>query len=149
MGEVPAGEYFVPIGKGAIARPLSGQGTPVSLITYGAMVHTCAKAAELAAAEGIDVELIDLRSLVPYDLELMAESGQRTGRVVVANEAPRTCGFAAELATAVQEECFDWLQAPIVRVTGWDTPFPYTHDQLYMPDPQRVLLALRKTAHYR
>ena len=149
MGEVPAGEYLVPIGKGTIARPLSGQGTKVSLITYGAMVHTCAKAVELAAAQGIDVELIDLRSIVPYDLELMAESAKRTGRVVVANEAPRTCGFAAELAQAVQEEAFDWLEAPIARVTGWDTPFPYTHDNLYMPDPQRVLAALVRTATYR
>ena len=121
----------------------------MSLITYGAMVHTCQKAADLASAEGIDVELIDLRTLVPYDLELMAESGKRTGRVVIANEAPRTCGFAAELVTAVQEECFDWLEAPVARVTGWDTPFPYALDHLYMPDPQRVLTALRKAANYR
>ncbi len=149
MGEVPVGEYRVPIGKGSIVKPLSGTGTAVSLITYGAMVHTCQKAADLANAEGIDVELIDLRTLVPYDLELMAESGKRTGRVVIANEAPRTCGFAAELVTAVQEECFDWLEAPVARVTGWDTPFPYALDHLYMPDPQRVLTALRKAANYR
>ena len=149
LGEVPAGEYKVPIGKGSILRPLSKQGIPVSLVTYGAMVHTCQKAADLAQAEGIDVELIDLRSILPYDLELLAESGQRTGRVVVANEAPRTCGFAAELVAAVQEECFDWLEAPIARVTGWDTPFPYTLENLYLPDPQRVLTALRQVARYR
>jgi 2-oxoisovalerate dehydrogenase E1 component beta subunit len=130
-------------------RELQGRGTPVSLVTYGAMVHTCAKAAELAEAEGIDVELIDLRSLVPLDLPALVASGLRTGRVVVANEAPRTCGFAAELLALIGEHCFDHLQAPPLRVTGWDTPFPYTLEAAYMPDPQRVLAALRKTASYR
>lgn len=147
--EVPEGWYTVEFGKADIARSLTGQGTAVSLITYGAMVHTCAKAAELAAAEGIDVELIDLRSLVPLDLEALRDSGLRTGRVVVANEAPRTCGFAAELVALVTEHCFDALQAPVLRVTGWDTPFPYTLENAYLPDPQRVLAALRSTANYR
>ena len=149
QGEVPAGEYRVPIGKGAVVRPLTGRGTATTLITYGAMVHTCQKAAELAAADGVDVELIDLRSIVPYDLELIAESGKRTGRIVVANEAPRTCGFAAELVAAVQEACFDWLEAPVARVTGWDTPFPYALEHLYLPQPERVLAALLQVARYR
>ena len=149
MGEVPAAAYTIEIGKAAIARPLSGEGTPVSLVTYGAMVHTCAKAAELAAAEGIDVELMDLRSLLPYDQDALLDAARRTGRVVVANEAPRTCGYAAELVATVTEHAFDWLQAPVLRVTGWDTPFPYTLESLYMPDPQRVLTALRTVATYR
>ena len=147
--EVPEGWYTIEFGKADTVRALTGQGTAVSLLTYGAMVHTCAKAAELAAAEGIDVELIDLRSLVPLDLEALRDSGLRTGRVVVANEAPRTCGFAAELVALVTEHCFDALQAPVLRVTGWDTPFPYTLENAYLPDPQRVLTALRSTANYR
>lgn len=146
--EVPEGHYTVPFGKADIARPLTGHGTKISLITYGAMVHTCAKAAELAAAQGIDVELIDLRSLVPLDLEALVATGRKTGRIVVANEAPRTCGFAAELVALCMEHCFDWLQAPVARVTGWDTPFPYTLENAYLPDPQRVLTALQATANY-
>jgi 2-oxoisovalerate dehydrogenase E1 component beta subunit len=148
-GEVPDGDYRIPFGVADIARPLSGLGTPVTLVSYGAMVHTCAKAAELAASEGIDVELIDLRTLVPLDVEALARSVRRTGRAVVANEAPRTCGFAAELSATIQEQCFDWLAAPIGRVTGWDTPFPYTLEGAYMPDPQRVLSALRAVVNYR
>lgn len=147
-GEVPAGNYRVPFGKAAIARPLCGKGTPVSLVTYGAMVHTCAKAAELAAERGIDVELIDLRSLLPYDLEAIAESGWKTGRIVVANEAPRTCGYAAEIVAALTEACFDGLRAPVLRVTGWDTPFPYALESAYLPDPARVLQALETVARY-
>lgn len=147
--EVPEGAYEVPIGVADIARPLQGQGTPVTLITYGAMVHTCAKAAELAAGQGVDVELIDLRSLVPLDLACIVASAKKTGRIVVANEAPKTCGYAAEIVALLMEHCFDWLQAPVGRVTGWDTPFPYTLESAYMPDPQRVLAALLAAARYR
>ncbi len=147
-GEVPDGHYTVPIGKATIARPLAGEGTPVTLISYGAMVHICANAARLAAAEGIDVELLDLRSLLPYDLEAIVESGRRTGRVVVANEAPRTCGYCAELIALTTEHCFDWLEAPVLRVTGYDTPFPYALEFAYLPDEGRVLEALRTVARY-
>ncbi len=147
-GEVPEGWYTVPIGKAATVRELTGRGTPVSLISYGAMVHTCAKAAEIVASEGIDVELVDLRSLVPLDLDAVTATGRKTGRVVVANEAPRTCGFAGEIVALVTEHCFDWLQAPVLRVTGYDTPFPYTLEAAYLPDPARVADALRKTARF-
>ncbi|MBI5611405.1 MAG: alpha-ketoacid dehydrogenase subunit beta [Deltaproteobacteria bacterium] len=147
-GEVPEGWYTVPIGKAATVRELTGRGTPVSLVSYGAMVHTCAKAAEVVASEGIDVELVDLRSLVPLDLEALTATGRKTGRVVVANEAPRTCGFAGEVVALVTEHCFDWLQAPVLRVTGYDTPFPYTLEAAYLPDAARVAEALRKTARF-
>lgn len=147
-GQVPEERYTVPIGKAEVARPRTGDGTPVTVLTYGAMVHTCAKAAEKAAAEGIDVELIDVRSLVPLDLETITRSVRSTGRVVIANEAPRICGFASELAATVTEHCFDWLEAPVSRVTGYDTPFPYTLEFAYLPDAGRVLAALRNTAHY-
>ena len=147
-GVVPEGAYRVPFGKAEIVRPLRGKGTAVTVISYGAMVHTCGHAAELAAAEGFDVELIDLRSLVPYDLETLVESGRRTGRVVVVNEAPQTCGYAAEIAALVGEHCFDFLEAPVQRVTGWDTPFPYTLELAYLPDAGRILDAVRTAAHY-
>ena len=143
-GDVPDGHYTVPIGKAAIARAPTGEGVGVTLITYGAMVHTCAIAVEKAAAE----EMIDLRTLLPYDLEAIVASGRRTGRIVVANEAPRTCGYCAELVALVNEHCFDWLEAPVVRVTGYDTPFPYALEFAYLPDDERVLQALRTVAHY-
>lgn len=149
LGEVPAGDYQVEIGRASVVRPLQGAGIPVSLVTYGAMVHTCAKACELAAAAGIDVELIDLRSLVPLDLEALVATGKKTGRIVVANEAPRTCGYVAELVALLMEHCFDRLEAPVARVTGWDTPFPYTLENAYLPDPVRILGALQGVAHYR
>ncbi|MCO4760599.1 MAG: alpha-ketoacid dehydrogenase subunit beta [Myxococcales bacterium] len=147
-GEVPEAHFTVPIGKAAIARELTGEGTPVTIITYGAMVHTCGKAAEEAAKEGIDVELVDLRSLQPYDLDAIVASASKTGRVVIANEAPRMCGYAAEMSAVVTEHCFDWLEAPVTRVTGYDTPFPYTLEFAYLPDTGRVLKALRDVATY-
>ena len=147
-GEVPAGHYTVPIGKADIARPLTGKGTAVTVITYGAMVQTCLEAAAVLAAEGVDVELIDLRSLVPYDLEAICESVKRTGRAVVANEAPKTCGFAGEIVALIMENCFDWLEAPPLRVTGYDTPFPYTLEAAYLPDAGRVATAVRTVARY-
>jgi 2-oxoisovalerate dehydrogenase E1 component beta subunit len=147
-GEVPSGHYTVPIGQAEVARPLRGQGVPVTLITYGAMVQTALEAAARAEAEGIDVELIDLRSLVPYDLPAICESVRRTGRAVVANEAPQTCGYAAEIVALIMEHCFDWLEAPPLRVTGYDTPFPYTLEQAYLPDAGRLLAALRGVARY-
>ena len=147
-GQVPEGHYTVPIGKAAIARELTGEGTAVTILTYGAMVHTCEKAAALAQKEGIDVELVDLRSLMPYDLEAIVASAKKTGRVVVANEAPRMCGYAAEITSLVMEHCFDWLEAPVTRVTGYDTPFPYTLEFAYLPDAGRVLTALRAVATY-
>ena len=148
MGEVPEGHYTVPIGKAAIARELTGVGTPVTVITYGAMVHTCEEAAAKAQEEGIDVELIDLRSLMPYDLDAIVTSAKKTGRVVVANEAPQTCGYAAEIVALIVEHAFDWLLAPVQRVTGYDTPFPYTLEFAYLPDAGRVLQAARVAAKY-
>jgi 2-oxoisovalerate dehydrogenase E1 component beta subunit len=147
-GQVPGEWYTVPIGVADMARPLVGSGVPVTLVTYGAMVHTCTKAAELAASQGVDVQVLDLRSLQPWDVERVCEAVRQTGRCVVANEAPRTCGYAAEVVATVTEQCFDWLQAPVLRVTGWDTPFPYTLENAYLPDPQRVAAALLKTAKF-
>jgi pyruvate dehydrogenase E1 component beta subunit len=143
-GEVPEGEYQIPLGQAAVTRA----GTQVTLLAWGAMWHEADRAAQEAAGEGIDVELIDLRSLQPLDLEAIEGSVRKTGRAVIVHEAPRTCGFGAELAALIQERCFLSLEAPILRVTGLDTPFPYTLENEYLPRAPRILRALRETARF-
>lgn len=141
-GEVPVGEYTVPLSKAAIARP----GRDVTVITYGAMLYEALDAAMRAEKQGVSAEVIDLRTLWPVDIETITESVKKTGRVVVVHEAPRTGGFASELITLVCEKAFFHLQAPPVRVTGFDTPFPYTLETEYMPLSHRILPALLATA---
>ncbi|KQV33327.1 MULTISPECIES: alpha-ketoacid dehydrogenase subunit beta [unclassified Rhizobium] len=135
LGEVPEGYYTIPIGKADIRR----QGSAVTVIAYGTMVHVA-----LAAAEetGIDAEVIDLRSLTPLDLDTILQSVQKTGRCVVVHEATLTSGFGGEIAALVQEHCFYHLEAPVVRVTGWDTPYPHAQEWDYFPGPARVGRAL-------
>lgn len=140
-GEVPLGEHVVPLGKGRIARP----GKHCTVVTYGAMVGVCEQAAAEAANVGREIEVLDLRTLVPLDEQLVVESVKRTGRCVVVNEAPKTCGYAAEIAALVAEQCIEYLEGPVVRITGFDTPFPYTLEHLYMPDVKRVLAGIQKT----
>jgi 2-oxoisovalerate dehydrogenase E1 component beta subunit len=137
MGEVPEGHYTVPLESASVVRP----GRAVTAITYGTMVFVC----EAAAAEsGIDAEIIDLRSLWPMDLASVVASVQKTGRCVVVHEATRTSGFGAEIAALVQEHCFYHLEAPIERVTGWDTPYPHAQEWAYFPGPERVAAAFRR-----
>jgi len=143
-GEVPEGEYDVPLGKARTVR----EGTDVSVITYGAMVPVAEGAAAEAEKEGVSVEITDLRTLWPLDVEAVDRSVQKTGRAVVLHEAPRTCGFGAELATLVQERSFLHLKAPVARVTGFDTPFPYALEKIYLPDARRVLHAIRGAVHF-
>jgi 2-oxoisovalerate dehydrogenase E1 component beta subunit len=138
-GEVPEEDYTVPLGKAAILR----EGSDVTLISYGAMVHTVAEAAEAIAADGTNPEVIDLRSLLPLDSEAIMESVKKTGRVVVVHEAPKTCGFGAEIIAQINEKAFLHLQAPPVRVTGFDTPFPYTLEHEYLPDIGRIREAVQ------
>ena len=135
--EVPEGYYTVPLGKAAIAR----EGEAVTVLAYGTMVHVA-----LAAAEdgGIDAEVIDLRTLVPVDIEAIVTSVEKTGRCVIVHEATRTSGFGAELSALVQEHCFHHLEAPVERVTGWDTPYPHAFEWSYFPGPGRVAAALRR-----
>ncbi|MBX9456581.1 MAG: alpha-ketoacid dehydrogenase subunit beta [Rhizobium sp.] len=137
LGEVPEGHYTVPIGKAEIRRP----GDAVTVIAYGTMVHVA-----LAAAEetGIDAEVIDLRSLLPLDLDTIVQSVAKTGRCVVVHEATLTSGFGGEIAALVQEHCFYHLEAPIIRVAGWDTPYPHAQEWDYFPGPARVGRALNE-----
>ena len=143
-GEVPEGEYLVPLGQAAVTRT----GSQVTVLAWGAMWHEADQAAREAEAEGIDVEVLDLRSLQPLDVEAVVRSATKTGRAVVVHEAPRTCGFGAELSALIQERCFLHLEAPVTRVTGYDTPFPYTLENEYLPRAPRILKALREIAAY-
>ncbi len=112
------------------------------VITYGTMVHVAAAAIDRS---GIDAELVDLRTLLPLDTETVMESVLRTGRCVVIHEATRTSGFGAELVAEIQEECFYHLEAPIQRVTGWDTPYPHAFEWEYFPSQDRIIAAMRRT----
>ena len=136
LGEVPSEHFAIPLGKAAIRRA----GAAVTVLAYGTMVHV----AEAAAEEtGIDAEIIDLRTLVPLDLETIVASVVKTGRCVIVHEATMTSGYGAELAALVQEHCFYHLEAPVARVAGWDTPYPHALEWTYFPGPARVGEALR------
>ncbi|TCZ55420.1 alpha-ketoacid dehydrogenase subunit beta [Roseicella aquatilis] len=136
LGEVPDGHYAIPLGQAALRR----EGAAVTVLAYGTMVHV----AEAAVEEtGVDAEILDLRSLVPLDVEAIERSVKKTGRCVILHEATRTSGFGAELSAQVQERCFHHLEAPILRVTGWDTPYPHAQEWDYFPGPERVGRALR------
>jgi 2-oxoisovalerate dehydrogenase E1 component beta subunit len=135
-GEVPEGHYGVPIGRAEVVR----EGGAISVITYGTMVHVCEAAAR---ALNLDAEIIDIRSIVPLDVETIVTSVRKTGRCVVAHEATRFAGFGAELMATVQEECFWHLEAPIQRVAGWDTPYPHAFEWEYFPGQARVTAALK------
>jgi pyruvate dehydrogenase E1 component beta subunit len=141
-GDVPEGEYTVPLEQAAIAR----EGSDVTVIAYGAMLYEAIDAADKAAEQGVDCEVIDLRTLWPVDIATIIESVKKTGRLVVVHEAPRTCGFGGELVTLVCEKAFYHLQAPPVRVTGFDTPFPYTLEAEYLPLSHRILPAVLQAA---
>jgi 2-oxoisovalerate dehydrogenase E1 component beta subunit len=138
LAEVPEGRYTVPLGKAQIVRP----GRDVTVLAYGTMVHVALAAIEEA---GIDAELIDLRSIVPLDVDTIISSVKKTGRCVIVHEASRFAGFGAELSALVQERCFWHLEAPIARVTGWDTPYPHAFEWDYFPGPTRVKTALERT----
>ena len=106
------------------------------------MVHVCEKAIN---DSGISCDLIDLQTLVPWDKDTVVESIEKTGRCVIVHEAPKTSGFGAEMSASIQERCFYHLESPIVRVTGWDTPFPHTTEWDYMPGPTRIAAAIAQT----
>jgi 2-oxoisovalerate dehydrogenase E1 component beta subunit len=142
--EVPAEDYTVPIGRASVVQ----EGDVVTLVSWGPMVQTCKEAVALASREGIGVELIDLRSLLPFDIETLLRSVEKTGRVVIAHEATKISGFGAEISAQISERAMDFLKAPISRVAGYDTPFPYALENAYMTSPERILRAIRKAARY-
>jgi 2-oxoisovalerate dehydrogenase E1 component beta subunit len=141
-GEVPEDAYEVPIGKAAVLR----EGTDVTVLVWGAMVYEVLVASSQAEQQGVSTEVVDLRTLWPVDIDAIMRSVTKTGRLVVVHEAPRSCGFGAELVSLLAERAFWHLLAPPVRVTGFDTPFPYTLEMEYLPLAHRILPAIVKTA---
>jgi len=143
-GEVPEQDYELPLGVAEIVQ----KGTDITLVGWGAQMIQLNKAAELVAKEGVSCEVIDLRTLLPWDRETVADSVRRTGRLVISHEAPLTGGFAGEIAATIQEQCFLSLEAPIARVTGLDTPFPLAHEKLYLADYLKIVEAIKTTVGY-
>jgi 2-oxoisovalerate dehydrogenase E1 component beta subunit len=130
-GQVPEGYYKVPLGKARVVR----EGAAITVLAYGTMIHV---AEAVLAQKGVDAEIVDLRTLVPLDIETVEKSVQKTGRCLVIHEATRTSGFGAELSALVQERCFYHLEAPVERVTGFDTPYPHSLEWAYFPGPVRI-----------
>jgi 2-oxoisovalerate dehydrogenase E1 component beta subunit len=135
--DVPEGHYTIPLGKAAVVRA----GNDLTILAYGTMVHVARGTVE---DKGIDAEVIDLRTLLPLDIETIEASVKKTGRCIVVHEATRTAGFGAELAALVQERCFYHLEAPVERVTGFDTPYPHSLEWAYFPGPVRIGTAIDK-----
>ena len=141
-GDVPEGEYTVPLESATVAR----EGSNVTVIAYGAMLYEALDAATRAAEQGVEAEVIDLRTLWPLDIGTIVDSVKKTGRLVMVHEAPKTCGFGSEIVSLVCERAFYHLEAPPRRVTGFDTPFPYTLEMEYLPLSHRILPAIIETA---
>jgi pyruvate dehydrogenase E1 component beta subunit len=143
-GDVPEGEHVVPLGKARLAR----EGSDVTLVAYGSMVPLCERAADELAGEA-SAEVLDIRTLKPLDEDALLESAAKTGRVVIVQEAPRTAGFAAELAAILAEKAMLDLRGPVIRVTGYDVPFPYWKlEEHYLPSVERVLAAVRRLLEF-
>jgi pyruvate dehydrogenase E1 component beta subunit len=135
----------LPIGRARVAR----EGNDCTIVTYGAMVARSLQAADVAARNEVEVEVLDLRSLVPLDLDALAASVRRTGRAVVVHEAPLTGGFGAEIVARIVEDCFDHLEAPVLRVTGFDTPYPpATIESHFVPSVERIVAAVDRVVEY-
>ncbi len=144
VGEVPEGKYTIPLDKAEIVQ----QGDDVTLLAWGAQVEILEKAAEMAAKDGISCEIVDLRTVAPWDVETVSKSVLKTGRLVVSQEAPLTGGFASEIAATIQEECFLHLESPIERVCGLDTPYPLALEKEYMADHLKVYEAIKRSVNY-
>jgi pyruvate dehydrogenase E1 component beta subunit len=145
-GDVPEGEYTVPIGEAEIRRA----GADVSVFVYGAMTPRTLEAAENLAEEGIDCEVVDLRTVSPLDRDAIVESFKKTGRACVVHEAPRSGGMAGEITATIQERALYHQEAPVVRVTGYDVPYPlYALEDYYLPSVARIEDGIREAAEFR
>ena len=144
VGEVPEGEYEIELGKAEVVT----QGSDITLLGWGAQMEVIEQAMELAEADGISCELIDLRTLLPWDVETVVESVLKTGRLLISHEAPLTGGFAGEIAATIQNECFLHLESPISRVCGLDTPYPLIQEKEYVADKLKIFEAIKRTVHF-
>ena len=144
VGEVPEEDYQLPLGKADIVK----LGSDITLLAWGAQVEIIEKAAEMAEEQGISCEVIDLASILPWDIETVCSSVEKTGRLLINHEAPLTAGFASEIAASVQEKCFLNLESPISRVCGLDTPYPLAHEKEYMPDHLKTFEAIKRCVNF-
>lgn len=144
VSEVPEEDYTLPLGKADIVQ----EGADITLLAWGAQIEIVQKAAAMALEDGVNCEIIDLRSILPWDVQTVCESVMKTGRLLINHEAPKTAGFAAEIAATVQDKCFLYLESPISRVCGLDTPYPLAHEKEYMPDEYKTYEAIKRTMHY-
>ena len=144
--EVPDGDYTVPIGKARLAR----EGRDVSVITYAAMVHLALEAAEILSKEGLELEILDLRTVSPLDRQAIADTVKKTNRALILHEHPRTGGLAGEIAAIINEEAFDWLDAPIARITALDTPVPFSPplEEFFLPKLSDIVREARRLRSY-
>ncbi len=144
VGEVPEEDYELPLGKAEVVR----EGSDITLLAWGAQMEYLELAAELADKDGISCELIDLRTILPWDVDTVVASVKKTGRLLISHEAPITGGFAGEIATTVQEQCFLHLEAPIARVAGLDVPYPLALEKEYIPDQWKIYEALKTSVNF-
>ncbi len=144
VGEVPEEDYQLPLGKAEVVKT----GSDITLLGWGAQMETIEKAAEMAEKKGVSCEIVDLRSILPWDVETVAASVKKTGRLLINHEAPLTGGFAGEIAATIQDKCFLHLESPIARVCGLDTPFPLAHEKEYMPDELKTFEAIMAAINY-
>lgn len=143
-GEVPEEDYQLPLGKAEVVQT----GSDITLLAWGAQMEIIEKAASMAANDGISCEIIDLRTILPWDIETVAQSVIRTGRLLISHEAPLTSGFAGEIAATIQQECFLHLESPIARVCGLDTPYPLALEKEYAPDHLKVYQAIKQSIEF-
>lgn len=144
VADVPTGEYVEELGKAEIMR----RGDDVTVVGWGAQMRVLEEACNYAAEEGISCELIDLQTILPWDADTVEQSVRKTGRLIVSHEAPKTGGFAAEIASTIQDRCFLSLEAPIQRICGYDTPFPLVFEKQYVPDALKNFEAIKKVVDY-
>ncbi|SDJ09987.1 2-oxoisovalerate dehydrogenase E1 component beta subunit [Ferrimonas sediminum] len=144
VGEVPEGDYSISLSKAEVVQ----NGTDITLLGWGAQIELIEKAAKMAADLGISCEIIDLRTLLPWDVDTVAKSVCRTGRLLISHEAPLTGGFAGEIAATIQQECFLHLESPIARVCGMDTPYPLALEQAHMADHLKIFEAIKASVEF-
>ena len=142
--DVPVEDYEIPLMKAEVMQ----EGTDITIVSYGTQLRHVRMAAAMAAKDGVSCEIIDLRTILPYDEATVIASVKKTGRCIVTHEAPLTCGFGAEIASKIQEKCFSHLEAPVRRIAGYDTPFPLVFEPFYLPDRFKLYEAITQTAKY-
>lgn len=142
--DVPVEDYEVPLFKAEVLK----EGKDITIVSYGTQLRHVRMAADMAEKEGVSVEIIDLRTILPWDQETVINSVKKTGRCIVTHEAPVTCGFGSELTSKIQEKCFLHLEAPVTRVCGYDTPFPLAFETFYLPDKLKIYEAIKQTVKF-